>query len=32
MYYFNGENISNINIKWENVWLDVRCEKSFEFE
>lgn len=29
MYYFNGEN--NINIKWENVWLDVRCEKSFEF-
>lgn len=30
MYYSNGEN--NINIKWENAWLDARREKSLEFE
>lgn len=32
MYYSNGENTSNINIKWENAWLDARREKSLEFE
>lgn len=30
MYYSNGE--ININIKWENAWLDARREKSLEFE